>query len=156
MDPLKAKDVMNRKVLAARDDMTLRELATFLVENEISGAPVENREGKLVGVVSVSDVSSALSQGGRPDRGDTEYFVHGWEWSLGPEALARFNAHDGGTLVRDIMTSTILSVDEESAISEVARRMTESHVHRLIVTRRARMTGIVTSSDLLSLLVEDG
>lgn len=156
MIALKAKDVMNRKVLAARDDMTLEELASFLVENEISGAPVEDRAGKLVGVVSVTDISSTLSQGTKieRDRSNPDYFVHGWEWSLSGEELSRFNVHDGSALVRDIMTSTILSVDEESTISLVAQRMMEHHVHRLIVTRHARMTGIVTSSDLLGLLVE--
>ena len=156
MIALKAKDVMNRKVLAARDDMTLEELSGFLVEHEISGAPVEDRAGKLVGVVSVSDLSSTLSQGGRVerDRSSPDYFVHGWEWSLTGEELSRFNVHNGGSFVRDIMTSTILSVDEETPVSGVAQRMMEHHIHRLIVTRHARMTGIVTSSDLLGLLVE--
>ncbi len=156
MIALKAKDVMSRRVLLARDDMTLEELAGFLAEHEISGAPVEDRDGKLVGVVSVSDVSSSISQGKKAvrDGSSPDYFVHGWEWSLSEEEISRFSVHNGSSLVRDVMTRTVLSIDEEAPIAQVAQRMIESHIHRLIVTRRARMTGIVTSSDLLGLLVE--
>jgi predicted transcriptional regulator len=63
MKNLTAKDVMNPKVLSVRDDMTLHELATFLTENEISGAPVLDDCGKLVGVVSLTDI--ALSEAER-------------------------------------------------------------------------------------------
>ena len=63
MSNLTAKDVMNPRVLSVRDDMTLHELATFLTENEISGVPVLDSGGKLVGVVSLTDI--ALSEAER-------------------------------------------------------------------------------------------
>src|SRR4051812_34112155 len=58
-----ANDIMNPNVMTVRDDMTLHELATFLTENEISGSPVLDRKGKLIGVVSVTDI--ALSEAER-------------------------------------------------------------------------------------------
>ena len=57
MKQLTAKDVMNPHVIAVREDMTLHELATLLTEHGISGAPVLNQSGKLVGVVSVTDIA---------------------------------------------------------------------------------------------------
>ena len=53
-----AADLMNPRVLTVREDLTVRELANVLVENEISGAPVEDRSGKLVGVVSLGDLAT--------------------------------------------------------------------------------------------------
>ena len=52
MKDLKAKDIMNTDVLSVRDDMTVQELAGFLTEREILGAPVVDSDGEVVGVVS--------------------------------------------------------------------------------------------------------
>lgn len=57
MSPVQARDVMTSPVLSLRDSRTAREAAAFLAENEISGAPVLNAAGKLVGVVTVADLA---------------------------------------------------------------------------------------------------
>jgi CBS domain-containing protein len=57
--------------------------------------------------------------------------------------------------VRDIMTPAIYSVDAETAIPEVAETLINSHIHRLLVTSGERVVGIITSSDLLGLLVRE-
>ncbi len=57
MKALTARDVMSPTVLTVRDDLTLQQAADMLAENEISGAPVEDDEGSLLGVVSVTDVN---------------------------------------------------------------------------------------------------
>ena len=56
MKHLKAKDIMNSDVLTVRDDMTVHELANFFTDKMISGAPVVNNMGQLLGVVSLSDI----------------------------------------------------------------------------------------------------
>ncbi|MFQ5675044.1 MAG: CBS domain-containing protein, partial [bacterium] len=56
MKTLRAKDVMNTNVLTVNNDMTVHELALFFTENMISGAPVVDEAGKLLGVVSLSDI----------------------------------------------------------------------------------------------------
>src|SRR5215471_2056135 len=63
MRPITAADLMNPKVLAVRDDLTLRELAGFLIRNQITGAPVEDGGGRLVGVVSTVDIAEAVLAG---------------------------------------------------------------------------------------------
>src|ERR1700709_831290 len=65
MRPITAADVMNPRVLAASADWTLPELADFLVEHEISGAPVVDAAGRLVGVVSVTGIAAAMAAAGR-------------------------------------------------------------------------------------------
>ncbi len=63
MRPITAADLMNPKVLAVREDMTLRELAAYLIHHQITGAPVEDGGGRLVGVVSTVDIAEAMRAG---------------------------------------------------------------------------------------------
>jgi len=157
MRRLTASDVMNPEVLTVRDDMTVGELAAFLVDNEISGAPVEDDDGRLVGVVSVTDVAAVASESGDivPDRSNPDFFARGWEDSVNPEDLSSLHIEEGGTLVRDIMTRALYTVPDDTPISEVAEMMLDSHVHRLLVTRNGEVVGILSTSDLLGLLVEE-
>ena len=56
MKNLIAKDIMNPSVISVEEDLSVHELANFFTEKMISGAPVVNKDGKLVGVVSLSDI----------------------------------------------------------------------------------------------------
>jgi len=62
MKNLTAKDVMSEAVVTVRDDLGLRQLAEILAEHQISGAPVEDDEGSLLGVVSVTDVNRSAAE----------------------------------------------------------------------------------------------
>lgn len=157
MRTLVAKDVMNPEVVSVSEDMTLQELAGFLIENEISGAPVRNGSGRLVGVVSTTDIAFACSEEAQlgPDRSNPDFFVREWEETTNPEDLRELHIEGEGPLVRDIMNPALYSVDEETPVSDVAETMIESHVHRLLVTRTEQVVGIITTSDMLGLLVDE-
>jgi CBS domain-containing protein len=177
MRPITAADLMNPKVLAVREDMTLRELAAYLIHHQITGAPVEDGGGRLVGVVSTVDIAEAmLEEPGGPEEREGEEPLERPEQSgppEDPEALAETAEMEGAeeteeteeadepylpdddVLVRDIMTPAIESVPEDATVSEVASRMLDSHVHRLLVTRDGRPVGIITTSDLLGLLIDE-
>ena len=174
MRPITAADLMNPKVLAVRDDMTLRELAAFLIRNQITGAPVEDAAGRLVGVVSTVDIAEAVlagrgeasadgeaaMDGGAPGEagraaGTIAFFAQDWEEEPDEEDLAELRLAEDDLLVRDIMTPAVYSVAEDATVSEVASRMLDSHVHRLLVTREDRPVGIITTSDLLGLLIDE-
>jgi CBS domain-containing protein len=162
MRPITAADLMNPKVLAVRDDLTLRELAAFLLGNQITGAPVEDRDGRLVGVVSTVDIAEAVLAG-RGGEGDDEASGGEGEGGEGEEDgeedreddLEELRLAGDDLLVRDIMTPSIYSVSEDATVSQVASRMLDSHVHRLLVTREGRPVGIITTSDLLGLLIDE-
>jgi CBS domain-containing protein len=174
MRPITAADLMNPKVLAVREDMTLRELAAYLIHHQISGAPVEDGGGRLVGVVSTVDIAEAMLADAEADADDGDGAAAGADLGSGPggaaavevagDALDALDALDeedepylpeDDVLVRDIMTPAIDSVPEDATVSEVASRMLDSHVHRLLVTRDGRPVGIITTSDLLGLLIDE-
>jgi len=156
MRKLTARDVMNRQVLTVRVDLTVRELAAFLIENQISGAPVIDGQGRLVGVASLTDV--AQNDAERPDLVDDHSSparaVRGWEDRMNPEDIRPLHIESDDLLVRDIMTPTVYTVPEETPVARIAQTMVAGRIHRVFVTRRGRVVGIVTSLDLVGLLVE--
>jgi CBS domain-containing protein len=161
MRPITASDLMNPEVLTVREDMAVRDLAAFLVDNEITGAPVEDENGKLVGVVSVVDVAEVASESAsaEADRSNPDFYERSWEESLSDEEVEEIGelaGEDGDELVvRDIMTPMVYSVAEEDPVSAIASLMLEAHLHRVLVTRGDKVVGIITTSDLLGLLVEE-
>jgi CBS domain-containing protein len=145
-----ARDVMVSPVLTIREDSTVPELATFLTENSISGAPVLDARGKLVGVVSVTDIAEdETSSSLRPESG---FHTHGWEGRLNREDLSDLRISDGARQVRDIMTPTFFTIPDDTPVPEIAKTMVAGRIHRLLVTRKSQIVGIVSALDLLKLL----
>jgi CBS domain-containing protein len=154
MRPITGSDLMNPGVLTVREDMTVRDLASFLLEHEISGAPVEDAQGRLVGVVSMADIAAVASG---EERGNSEegssFFGPAWDDGLDEEDMEDLHLDLDGLRVASIMNPRIYSVREDATVSEIASLMLKGHLHRLLVTREDRAVGIITTSDLLGLLV---
>lgn len=147
MRPITAGDLMNPEILTVDADMTVRELAAFLVENEISGAPVQDDEGRIVGVVSLVDVAAVHSEG------DDDAQRTGLPFARGHASEPDGDGGRDSLTVADIMTPMVYSVTEDAQVSEVASAMLKGHLHRVLVTREDRAVGIISTSDLLGLLV---
>ena len=158
MTDVRARDIMNPDLLLARESMTVGELATFLTENEISGAPVVDEEGTLIGVVSLADVGRVAANigGVAPDRSGPDFYLRGWEDIYDAEDLQKLKVEGNDVQVSTIMTRTIHSVSEDATVRDVARAMVRDHVHRLLVTRAADggPAGIVSTMDLLKVVAE--
>ena len=153
---LTAKDIMNPDVVLVYADMTVHELAAKLTEHGISGAPVLDRDGMLVGVVSLSDI--VANDGHRSSiRGGEhvgDFFLQGWEDELDETELRPFHVvdDDDGMTVADILTSVIYKVDENTDIATMADTMIQGRIHRLVVTRDDAVVGIVSTLDMLKAL----
>lgn len=152
-----ARDVMNPQVLAVRIDMTVQELAAFLTENQITGAPVVDRDGHLVGVVSLADIAESNGNQGDfvADVADPRLAVRDWDDKFDAADVRPYHVEADPRLVRDIMTPTVYTIPEDTPVARIARTMIAGRIHRLFVTRKKRVVGIVTSLDLLKLLCED-
>jgi CBS domain-containing protein len=148
---MKAKDIMHRDPITVKADTTLKELAQLFIEKEISGAPVVDRAGKLLGVVSQTDlVRRDREMKSSPDVPSYYRTGHG-----APEEIGRgFQFEDPDyTRVSDVMTPAVLSAREETPVEDIATMMLSKHIHRVIITRDGKLTGIVTSMDMLRALL---
>jgi CBS domain-containing protein len=154
MRPITAADLMNPDVLTVPDDMSVRDLARFLVDNDITGAPVEDDAGRLVGVVSVFDIARLLGE----DEDDFELEEREGAPANGASddaGLDEAGDDEDELLVEDIMTPAVWSVTEEATVPEVASLMLKEHLHRLLVVREEEPVGIISTSDLLGLLMDE-
>jgi predicted transcriptional regulator len=151
-----AGDVMTAPVLGVRPDMTLRELATFLTDHQITGAPVLDQANHIVGVVSTTDlVQGELDQGEVASTlSDPARDLREWEDRMNREDLRPLHIEQGDLTVQDIMTPAVYTVRDDAPVAMLARTMVAGRIHRLFVTRGGRIVGIVTSLDLLKLLYQ--
>jgi CBS domain-containing protein len=152
MKTLSAEDIMSTDLLTVGPDMTVRELASFLSDNQITGAPVVDDHGRLLGMASLSDIAQSDAEEGElvPEAG-----AHGWEDEATADEMAHLHVAGSERTVRDIMTPTTYAVRHDTPVSRVAMTMIAGRVHRLLVTREHKVVGIVTSLDLLKLLTHD-
>jgi len=147
--------VMQREVLAVEADWSLEKLAGFLVDNSISGAPVTDQDGELIGVVSLTDI---VRQNSLPDSGVEsgtahDVYLYDLQRHLSQDELRVFHSsYESPVLVRDIMTPMIFKVNEEASVQEVADTMLRGRIHRVFVTRGNKLTGIVTALDMLQVI----
>lgn len=155
MKNLKAKDIMTEDVLAVEEDMQIDIVAEFLLENCISGAPVVDKESKLVGVVSLTDIARFASLPVLDPRAGVfeDYFRTTSDLRIPKRELAGLRANlDALVPVREIMTREVVRVGEDAPVKVVAETMIDRRVHRLLVTSGERIVGIISSFDLLGLV----
>lgn len=137
-------DVMATEVVTVEPDTALSDFLRLIEEREISGAPVVDDSGGVLGVVSYRDVvratrSTAEEALDAPDVREEE---------VSREVLE-------GHTVRDVMTPVLRRVSADTPISDVARYLATRRVHRALVFDGDRLVGIVTAFDLLQALSDE-
>jgi len=153
-----ARDILNPNIMTVPANWSVRELARFLTDMAITGAPVVDDDGKLVGVVSLTDIAKYTSQKESPIRADEphDYYLHGWEDKLTADDISSFHVVEPPeATVQEIMTPMIFKVEADTPVREIAGIMIGGRIHRLLVVDRERIIGIVTTMDLLKLISEE-
>jgi CBS domain-containing protein len=142
-----AKDIMRKKIITVGSWLTLPELAKVLEEHAITGAPVVDESGLVLGVVSQTDLVRS--------RREASDGVPRYHREL-DEPLSVLGLHFeevDHSRVEQIMTPGAISFDAETPVEKLAAAMLERHIHRVLITRGGRLVGIVTTMDLLRALV---
>ena len=150
-----AKDIMTTEVLTVGSDWSLDRLAEFFVANSISGAPVIGPDGKLVGVVSLTDIVRHGSVPVKePDtRGPHEYYLQPLERRYAREEISSFRIGNEPTATaKDIMTPTVFEVGEDASTQQVADAMIRGCIHRVFVTRDDKVVGVISALDMLKVV----
>lgn len=142
---------MQNVVVSCGPEQTLGELSELLSLNQISGAPVVDDQGQLLGVVSQTDVAAYL--GGLYTgeiRGGAGYYQG---------LMGRISSADPGVrglletkTVQELLTPHVCSVTPDASLDEVMDLMLHDHVHRLLVVDQGRLVGVVTTLDVLRVL----
>lgn len=152
-----ARELMSREVATVEPETSLSELATFLEDRGISGALVREQDGRPVGVVSVSDISSAETLAGRrPETAASRagFYAQSWEAELDDNDLEEMRIEESELTVGDIMTPEVVSVPIDATVAEIASAMLEQHIHRVFVREGEAIVGLISTTDLLGLLAE--
>jgi CBS domain-containing protein len=151
---LRVKDLMETQVVSVRPDLTVSELEEVLIRHRVHGAPVIEG-GKIVGVISRSDVVRQLKL--EEERiGASAFYLEPYEaHEDGPGDPAEVMEAAGQRLVRlhvrDMMVRDVVTIAPEASLQELARRMVERSIHRVLVTEGEALRGIVSSRDLVEL-----
>ena len=144
---LRVKHVFHRgDLVTINAGATIEELNRKLAENRISGAPVLDDTGRLVGVVSQSDIVKLISRDLMPPMG---FYVFPFAALEQRDELARDICEKK---VSDIMERRVHSVSAQDLVSTAARVMRNLQIHRLLVLEEGRLAGIITALDLLKVL----
>jgi len=145
---------MNPDIITVADEMTTEELAGYLIEREISGAPVVDSQGQLIGVVSMTDIARNMAEPSDFTSSRSSGFYRDDTADNRLEDPGQRYVSERAVTVRDVMTPVIHQVPVTASAAEVARVMVERHIHRLVVTHGTDPVGIVTSMDLLKMVAD--
>jgi len=143
---MQVRDVMTQKVISIGvDDATLK-AARMMLENKVSGLPVVDAGGNLVGVVTEGDFLR------RGELGTQRRRPKWLEFLVGPGRLADEYVHASGRRVREVMTDDPCTVREDETLDKVVDLMERRRIKRLPVMRDGKMVGIVSRSNLMHAL----
>lgn len=151
---LTAKDIMTPHVKSVPQNWTMQKFADFLSKNDISGSPVADAEGNLIGIATLKDIAEFHFNASNSD-----YEAKMDEDEIKEARRLRMMIFEGlakvPVEVGDIMTPIVFSVSEQTSIKEVAELMMEEHLHRVFVKSGTELSGIITTYDLLKVIVEE-
>ncbi len=140
---MRASDIMTREVATVTPETRIEDLCDLFQERRITGAPVVDPEGRLVGIVSKDDVlfrGRGVASESRQTSDIRALFSSGF---------VGFNqGSDGPATVGEIMTREVVSAQEDSAIDELCRLMWEKRIHRVPIVRGVLLVGIVSALDV--------
>jgi CBS domain-containing protein len=143
---MKAKDVMTRHVISVAPDDSILKTLRLMLGNKISGLPVLDQNGKLLGIVTEGDFLRRAETG-------TERRRPRWlEFLLGPGTIASDYVHSHARRVDEVMTSDVQTVTEEAPLDDIVALMEKHRIKRLPVMRGDELVGIVSRANLLRAL----
>jgi CBS domain-containing protein len=140
---MRAHQIMTRQVITVGPDTTIVEAAATMLQNHISGLPVVDASGKLVGIVSEGDFIRRAEIGTQRKHGRWLTFL------LGPGSAAGDFVREQGRKVGEVMTKEPFTVTEDTSLEDIVDLMEKNNVKRLPVMRGDRIVGIVSRSNLL-------
>lgn len=147
---MRAKDVMTTNVATLTPEMTVSEAAALFLSRRISGAPVVDAGGEVVGMMSEGDLLHRVETGTVKRRS--------WWLQLftTPDQQAMDFIKSHASRVKDVMTTPVISVTEDTPLADVADLLEGRRIRRVPVVRDGRLVGIISRADLLRGIAASG
>lgn len=143
---MKAHEIMTRDVITVRPQTPVRDIASLMVEKRISGVPVTTDDGKLVGIVSESDLLHRAEVG-------TERRRKWWFRAFADsKQMAQEFAKAHGREAQEVMSRYVVSVSKDAELRDVADILDHHRIKRVPVVETERLVGIISRGDLVRAL----
>ena len=140
---MRAHQIMTRSVVTVAPESSILDAANLMLQRHVSGLPVVDAAGKLVGIVSEGDFIRRSEIGTQRKRGRWLRFI------LGAGKAATDFVREHGRKVSEVMTRDPLTVTEDTVLEEIVSTMETNGVKRLPVMRGDKLVGIVSRANLL-------
>ncbi|MCF6187656.1 MAG: CBS domain-containing protein [Desulfobulbaceae bacterium] len=149
----KAQDIMTTEVITANASMPVKELAKLLFEHHIGGMPVYDDDKKVIGVVTESDL---IDQNKKVHIPTVVAILDSFIFLESPEKLEKDIKKMAATIVGDICSRELVSVQPDTPLDEVATLMAEQQVHTLPVMDDDKLVGVIGKSDIIRTIAQGG
>ncbi|HQA50990.1 MAG: CBS domain-containing protein [Syntrophomonadaceae bacterium] len=146
-----AKDIMTREVITVKPKDRVDKVARLLVDHKISGIPVVDDQGHVIGIVTEKDLIVKASELRVP------FYVTLFDSIIFLENPIRFNndlKKYTAVFVEDAMTKNVVVVEEDTEINDIVRLMQNKRINRVPVVRHGKLVGIITRNDILKSMVK--
>jgi CBS domain-containing protein len=147
---MRAMDVMTRDVITVGPNTSVSDIAALLLRRRISGVPVVDGNGKLLGIVSEGDLVRRVETGT-----DAR---HSWWLDLLTESSDRAAtyAKTRGKKAKDVMTANVITASETTPLRDIAGLMERNRIKRVPILREGRIVGVVSRANLIQGLASHG
>ena len=144
---MNAADLMTSFVVTVRPDATIEYAAQLMLQYRISGLPVTDSDGAVIGIVTESDLLR------RAETGTEKRHARWVSLLIGPGRLAQEYVHTHGRKVGEVMTERVFTVTTQTSLADLVALMETKHVKRVPVIGQGRLVGIVSRADVMAVLV---
>lgn len=124
---MRVAELMRHPVQSVAPDQTVEELVRAMADAHVSGLPVVDRSGRVLGVVTATDVLQAAAEK-EDERARANLFTH--------------------TTAADLMTRTVLTIEPDADVRHAAQQMLYTEVRRLFVVEKDRLVGVISQTDI--------
>ena len=143
---LKAKYIMTKDVITVTPATTIEDLAHILIKHNISGAPVVNDEGALIGIVTENDL---ISKNKRLHIPTVMRLFDAYIMLESPATIEKEIKRMAAVTVNDILVKDPVTVSEENSVEEIATIMSEKKTYLIPVVAGTKIVGIIGKMDLI-------
>lgn len=147
---MKVSEIMTQNVISITVEATIEDAAKLLLERNISGLPVVDKDGILVGIITHRDL---LYKNIQPDPPAMLEILGGFVYLGGVDRYNEELKKLVSTKVKEIMTTDVITADVEDTVQRVAKLMINNGVNRIPIIKDGHMVGIVSRSDIIRSMV---